>query len=166
MILLVAAGPAKAACPGGTGDVPQRTGDPAARRAMACLINQTRANQQRHRLRTNWRLQRTAQKYADKMVALKFFSHIDPLGGRLAGRVKGSGYASGASYWAAGENIGWGSSTLGAPARMHSAFMASSGHRVNLLRKVFREVGVGVAAGTPVGSSNGATWAIVFGRRY
>lgn len=133
---------------------------------MECLINGTRAGHHRARLRVNWRLQRTAQRYADKMVALGFFSHVDPSGGRLAGRVKASGYTQGASYWGAGENIGWGTSTLGGAARMNSAFMASPGHRANLLRPMFRDVGVGVATGTPVGNSNGATWAIVFGRRY
>lgn len=164
IVLFATSSAASAACP--EAGIPARAGDPVAREAMKCLINRTRASHHRVRVRTNWKLQRAAQKYADKMVALDFFSHVDPSGGRLAGRVKASGYPSGATYWAAGENIGWGSSTLGKPGRMHSAFMDSPGHRTNLLRPIFRDVGIGVAPGTPVRTSNGATWSIVFGRRY
>jgi uncharacterized protein YkwD len=42
-----------------------------------------------------------------------------------------------------GENVGYSSSV----ARVHDAFMASSGHRANILKTSYDKVGVGVATG-------------------
>ena len=44
--------------------------------------------------------------------------------------------------------------------------MESKGHRRNVLRKTYRELGVGVVLGTPEGAGGtGATYVHVFGRR-
>ncbi len=53
-----------------------------------------------------------------------------------------------------GENIAWGYST---PQSVMAAWMNSSGHRSNILRAEFREIGVGYAAGN--------IWVEDFGRR-
>jgi hypothetical protein len=42
--------------------------------------------------------------------------------------------------------------------------MASSGHRANLLEPTWRDVGIAIATGTPVGSG-GSTYAVEFGIR-
>jgi uncharacterized protein YkwD len=43
-------------------------------------------------------------------------------------------------------------------------WMKSPGHRANVLRRGYREIGAGLAQGTPRGGS-GATFAHEFGRR-
>ena len=51
------------------------------------------------------------------------------------------------------------------PASRVSAWMRSGPHREILLSPVFREAGVGIAAGVPGGSAPGFTYVAAFGRR-
>lgn len=46
-----------------------------------------------------------------------------------------------------GENIAWGSGTLGTPAKIMDAWMHSPGHRANILKRDYREIGIGVRTG-------------------
>ena len=41
--------------------------------------------------------------------------------------------------------------------------MGSAGHRANILRAAYREIGLGVVAGNPASGSGGATYATEFG---
>jgi uncharacterized protein YkwD len=45
------------------------------------------------------------------------------------------------------------------------AWMHSPGHRANVLKPGFRELGVGVVARVPVGGAAGATYTVDFGVR-
>jgi hypothetical protein len=60
-----------------------------------------------------------------------------------------------------GENIGWGQGALTTPRSIVDAWMASPGHRENLLSRDYTEVGLG-ALGTP-GAGAGATYTTDFG---
>lgn len=100
------------------------------------------------------------------MARRNFFSHDSPGGDDLVDRVKRAGYLSGSSSWALAENIAWGSGSYATPRSIVNGWMHSSGHRDNILSPRFRHVGVGVARGTPVGSSSGgATYTTDFGQR-
>ena len=45
------------------------------------------------------------------------------------------------------------------------AWMDSPGHRENVLKRVYREVGIGVVLGVPVSDAAGATYTVDFGVR-
>jgi uncharacterized protein YkwD len=98
------------------------------------------------------------------MVRHHFFSHDSRDGTSFLERIRRSGYLDGASSWAVGENIAWGSGRLSTPRSIASAWMHSPGHRANILGRTFRAIGIGIANGTPSGDG-GATYTTDFGRR-
>jgi uncharacterized protein YkwD len=59
-------------------------------------------------------------------------------------RIDRFGYTN---YSTIGENIAWGSGTLGTPAKIMDAWMHSPGHRANILKWDYREIGIGVREG-------------------
>jgi uncharacterized protein YkwD len=135
-----------------------------ARRALLCALNAVRRRRGLRPLRSNRRLLRAASRHSRRMVLASFFSHIEPAGIGLVQRVRGAGYFRGAQSWLVGENIGFGRGRAASPARMVRAWMGSTGHRANILAPQFREVGIGITAGTP-GSpgGRGATYTTDFG---
>jgi uncharacterized protein YkwD len=54
-----------------------------------------------------------------------------------------------------GENLAWGSRAEATPVRVVEGWMESPGHRANILRPQFTEVGVGVAHEAPKVSVGG-----------
>ncbi|HEX8101526.1 MAG TPA: CAP domain-containing protein [Solirubrobacteraceae bacterium] len=138
------------------------------RRAVLCLLNRERANHGLRPLRSNRRLRHAAARHSASMSRHNFFDHTSPTGSTMTTRVKGTGYTRFARRWSIGENIAWGSGGLATPRRIVSAWMHSPGHRANILNGGFREIGIGVALGTPVrlsAASRGATYTTDFGRR-
>src|SRR5436305_1521361 len=113
------------------------------------------------------RLDRAAAAHSLDMVRHRYFDHTSPTGSTPLGRVRASGYLAHARAWMAGENIAWGVGRLAAPAAIVSAWMHSPGHRANILRPQFREVGTGVVAGVPAAGVRltGATYTQDFGAR-
>jgi uncharacterized protein YkwD len=79
----------------------------------------------------------------------------------MTGRVSAAGYR----FRSLGENIAWGSGTFATPRSIMREWMDSPGHRDNILRAKFREIGIGVVTGTPVGISGGAVYTTDFGTR-
>lgn len=144
---------------------PLVAGEEAAREAMYCLINQERRRAARARLSRSESLTSSASRFAAQMVEEQFFSHVTPEGVDLTERTRQSGYLAGYRVWALGENIGWGSGVLGSPKQMMDAFMKSPGHRRNILSKRYRNLGVGVSTGIPLGGRFGATYVQEFGKR-
>ena len=146
---------------------PQVSQDSNARAAVVCLINVERSRAHLPGLRTNASLATAAAAYSERMVAERFFAHIDPRGGSIASRAKTSGYLKGAWLWGLGENLAWGVGSRSTPNQIVAEWMASPGHRANILERSWRELGVGVAIGNPVSGSGGggATYAVEFGQR-
>ena len=67
--------------------------------------------------------------------------------------------------WTIGENIAWGSGALATPRAIVNGWMHSPGHRANILRASFRDIGIGIRLGAPgPGLSGGATYVTDFGR--
>jgi uncharacterized protein YkwD len=136
------------------------------RAAVLCLHNRERAARGLPPLRENARLRRAAEGHSGDMVASGFFAHDSPSGDGMAERILRTGYGQGQS-WALGENIAWGTGTLATAAEIQRAWMESPGHRANVLRRRFRELGIGIAVGAPVasGAMQGATYTADFGVR-
>jgi uncharacterized protein YkwD len=155
-------------CPGAAAVPTQRTLD-SARQATICLLNRERTKRGLPSLRTNGTLQASARDYAQDMVRLSFFDHVSPSGETLTDRIKrDTRYLAGAQGWEIGENIAWGTGARATPAQIVSGWMNSAGHRQNILHPGFREMGLGIALGTPVNASaasGAATYANQFGRR-
>ena len=65
-----------------------------------------------------------------------------------------------------GENIAWATGKLASPRAIVQSWMASAGHRANILSGSFREIGIGVAHDAPIAdASPGGTYATDFGAR-
>jgi uncharacterized protein YkwD len=90
------------------------------------------------------------------MASRGYFSHsIPPGGGKVFATIQSQGYC----YTLAGENIGW--NTYGddvATGQIHDAFLASPGHRANILSDRWTEIGVGAYKG-PDGKK---LWTVLF----
>jgi uncharacterized protein YkwD len=89
------------------------------------------------------------------MVRRGFFSHVTPSGGGLSDRLRRSGYIHGKRVRHVGEALAWGMGTPATPTMIVAAWIASPPHHRILLGRDFREVGVGVAIGTPQASTGG-----------
>ncbi len=109
------------------------------------LLNGARANNGMAPLQQHGTLVGLARWRSSDMLAKNYFSHTIAGCGCLV-------YAyydqNGLSYVWGGENIGWNSGLDDSysPVRVHEAFMASSGHRANVLNRSFTHGGVGAAA--------------------
>jgi uncharacterized protein YkwD len=136
------------------------------RAAVLCLHNRERAGRGLPALKESPKLRRAAEGHSDDMVAGGFFAHESPSGADMAERILRTGYARGQG-WSLGENIAWGTGSLATAAQIQRAWMDSPGHRANILRRQFREIGIGIALGAPVdaGGLEGATYTADFGVR-
>jgi uncharacterized protein YkwD len=159
--LCVPAGAQAADC-AGADLVPAADNAAVVSQATLCLLNQQRAIAGATALTENGRLTRASAAYSQRMVAEAFFDHDAPDGTTLVDRLTGAGYDVDAAP-VVGENIGWGESTLATPRAMVQAWMASPGHRENLLSRDYTQIGLGIALGTPGEGADGATYTTDFG---
>ncbi|TGJ96513.1 RNA polymerase, partial [Actinotalea fermentans ATCC 43279 = JCM 9966 = DSM 3133] len=114
--------------------------------AALALVNTHRATAGCPALRADDQLGRAATLHAQDMVAQGYFSHTSLDGRTFGDRVTAQGYAR-----PGGENIAAGQKTAQA---VVDAWMASEGHRANILNCDFTTMGLGRA---------GNTWVQVFG---
>lgn len=114
----------------------------AAEKSLVAKVNKERRTRGLGRLIIDVQLTRVARAWADTMAARDVLGH-NP---RLAVQVKGD-------WRRVGENVGYstksGASEATLLSRLHDAFMASPGHRANVLRD-YNQIGVGVTV-TPKG---------------
>jgi uncharacterized protein YkwD len=135
------------------------------RAAILCLHNQVRARHGLPAVRENGRLRRAALGHSRDMVADGFFEHTTPSGATMVDRIMRARYVRRDQGWALGENLAWGTGSLATPRGAIEAWMESPGHRANILRRTYRELGVGVVLGVPVSDAAGATYTVDFGVR-
>jgi len=91
-------------------------------------------------------LEQQATQYACEMIHWDFFAHENPQTGTdLRQRAAEFGY----DYLIIGENLAAGQTS---PAQVMSDWMASPGHRENILHPEFTELGVGVRSGGRYGT--------------
>jgi uncharacterized protein YkwD len=116
------------------------------------------------KLRVHRSLSHAATSYAHLMVRRHFFDHVSPSGSTMMQRIKRTNYLRHARGFTLGENLAWGQGSLATPAQIVNAWMHSPGHRANILNGSYREIGIGIALGSPAGGG-GATYVNEFGRR-
>jgi uncharacterized protein YkwD len=138
---------------------------PRIRRAILCLHNEVRDKSGLPRLRENAKLRKAAFGHSRKMVQTGFFEHTSPTGATMVDRILRAKYARPNEGWALGENLAWGTGSLGTPRGVVESWLDSPGHRANILKRAFRELGVGVVIGIPVSDATGATYTVDFGVR-
>ena len=134
------------------------------RELILCLHNEQRAEQGLPELEYETRLEAAAQRHASDMVERQFFAHDTPEGLGPADRALDAGYPT--KHYSSGENLAWGTGLEAAPVEVVDGWMHSPGHRENILRKAFTQMGVGVVVGvpeTPKDPLPGATYAVSFG---
>jgi uncharacterized protein YkwD len=135
------------------------------RDAILCLHNKVRAEHDLPALRENRRLRKAALGHSKDMVQDRFFEHTTPDGVTMVDRILKAKYVREDEGWVLGENLAWGTGSLGTPRGAVDAWMNSPGHRANVLKKAYRELGVGVVVGVPVSDAAGATYTVDFGAR-
>ena len=144
----------------------QGSTDPAAsmpvqRRAVACLINWARKRDGRAKLSPSNSLDRAAGLKGQKVASCGQFSHT-PCGSDLIGPLKASGYR----YASFGENLFVGVLGAVSPRDVVSAWLQSPGHRENMLRPYFRDVGAAaVQAQGFLGGGAEVVWVTTFGSK-
>jgi uncharacterized protein YkwD len=151
LVLGLLAAPAASACEGADAPPSQLTVE-GAREAVVCLINETRSNHGLGALGQDGRLNGAAQGHSNAMNRRNFFAH-----GNFERRIRRSGYLAGASSWAIGENIYWGQAGRGTPAGAVAGWMNSPPHREAILNGRYRDLGIGIAVGSPNGGGGGNT---------
>ena len=107
--------------------------------SLLTVMNQVRLAHGVQPLRADWRLERAARSHSSKMLSAGVFFH-----GAFNARIRSVGVRAPR----VGENLGWGvgrASRAGAVVRM---WLASPGHRRNLLDGGYRLVGVGALRGS------------------
>ncbi len=157
---------ASARCPGATVS-PSQASPSAVRGATLCLLNRERARRGLGKLRTHRSLQAAASRYAGRMSRQDFFAHVAPDGSSMVDRIRRTAYLRGSvRRWTVGENLAWGAGARATPRQTVAAWMASPGHRANILSRGFAEIGIGVTLGAPVrGHADAATYVTNFGTR-
>lgn len=164
VILLVVMGMAAAGCNQGPGTTvlsgqftASGCGVPAEAEQYATrvveMVNEERANQGLAPLSTNAVLADMATSYACEMIEGDFFDHTSPVTGSTVGsRALQAGYY----FKKVGENLAGGQTT---PEQVMSEWMASPGHKQNILDQDFVEMGTVVRTG----GSYGWYWVQEFG---
>lgn len=122
----------------------------AAEGEILSAVNAERANYGLQPLVYNGLLTRAARGHVSDMVSNNIFSHTGSDGSSSAVRARQVGY----QYCIVGENISMGHTSIQA---VMQGWMASKGHRDNILNRKFDEIGIGIGAG--------ARYVTVFGSR-
>jgi uncharacterized protein YkwD len=131
------------------------------RAATLCLVNRERAGHGESPLQSNSQLQQAAQGHSENMVADDYFEHVGPGGDTPLSRMRDAGYIYSSHVgYEVGENIGWGTLWLATPSSIVAAWMASPGHRANILDSRFHDTAIGVSARAPAALAHGQSGAI------
>jgi uncharacterized protein YkwD len=120
------------------------------------LHNQARKNRGIRLLCVHPKLTKAARAHSAHMIKKDYFGH-----GNVGRRLKRYDY----NWRTCGENIAGGSGRYGRPGNVFKRWMKSSGHRSNILKKGFREVGIGTATGTYKGNKGYTMYTVDFGTR-
>jgi uncharacterized protein YkwD len=124
---------------------------------LLTLTNQARASAGLRALKVDSALTSIARWRSKDMIVRDYFSHSipNPPGGNVFGEMDRRGYC----YSFAGENIGWNNYPDDvATEAIQQMFMASSGHRANIMGSRWDVVGIGAYKG----STSKKMWTVVF----
>jgi uncharacterized protein YkwD len=150
--------------------VPAQNNLPRVEAAVLCLINQERDATGVVPLRRSPQLDRSATYHAAEMVRLHFLAHHAPGTPTLLARLRGFGYFNGVSQGVYGENVGAGPSSNGTAESLLKAWIASPEHRLNLVFREYRDIGIAAVLAPPdpafFADFPSTVYATDFGRRY
>jgi uncharacterized protein YkwD len=132
--------------------------------AMRCLHRYARQQAQVPQVSANAELQQAAQAKAGDIMRCQQFSHTACGNERFYWPNK-TGYTSTGCY-ALAENIAWGTDGNGSAHAVMRAWLHSDQHRRFILRRRFRDIGVGLKHGTFKGKPNSQVWVVILGRQY
>ena len=125
-------------CPGGT--APHHDNISLIRAAILCLVNRERADRGERPLAPDMRLQRAAQAHSDSMAFKNYFEHIGPHGDTPLSRIRATGLsAARGSVTKSVRTLAGARSGKARPSAIVAAWMASPGHRANILDPRFRD---------------------------
>jgi uncharacterized protein YkwD len=124
---------------------------------MLCLVNHARDSRGLASLTALNSLNRAADRKSGDILRCDEFSH-EACGREFTYWMTHFGY-HGCSE---GENIAWGSGSLGTPHSIFRAWMHSQGHRENILG-AYEDTGIGLRTGTLEGYGGAHVWTEEFG---
>ena len=107
--------------------------------AILARMNAARAAHGLGPLRRNAELAVAARHHSLEMARGGYFAHASLDGGSFAGRVR-EWYRVVGRRWAVGENLLWSTPTIGG-LKAVDLWLASPGHRANVLRRSWKDVG-------------------------
>jgi uncharacterized protein YkwD len=119
-------------------------------------------------LTVNPQLSAAALRHTADMLADGTFEHESPGGTSFSERIRSFYGQAGKNRWAVGENLLWSAPVVG-PKRALQVWMASPGHRENILSPTWREIGIAAEhADTSLGVFGGGAVTVIttdFGAR-
>jgi uncharacterized protein YkwD len=136
------------------------------RKAILCLTNIERRRHGLSQVRMNADLSSAAVGHARDMVRRRYFAHVSPAGRDHMDRIAATHYPSAAagSCFTAGENL-LVADGRASPQFLFDAWMRSPEHREIILKRGWRDFGLGVVGDTPSGDSGGLTLVALYGVR-
>ena len=137
---------------------------PQTKKAILCLHNLDRRRQGMSQMRLSPELSAVALAHARDMVKRHYFDHVSPGGKDHMDRIAASAYPPSAGCWTAGENL-LDANGAATPLQIVQAWMRSPEHRAIILRRGWRDFGLGVVHTAPDGNPNGLTIVALFGVR-
>jgi uncharacterized protein YkwD len=129
--------------------------------AMACLVNNARADAGVAKLPDVRKLDVSADHKAADILRCNQFSH-EACGRDFLYWFRHAGYTNARCWWA-GENLAWGTGSLGSARSIFKAWMHSPPHRANLLGKEFHQMGLSLRIGGLSGRPGAHVWVNHFG---
>ena len=167
--MLAMAGPATAGTApcANANAMPGQASEAVLSKATVCLLNRERTSRRMRALRVNRRLSRAALAHTRDMVEKRYFEHVSKSGADVVDRLLSTGYLGRVRSWLVGENLAWGTHSLSTPRQTVTSWMDSRGHRSNILKRRFREIGIGVVFHAPARTRDrvAATYTTTFGYR-
>jgi uncharacterized protein YkwD len=144
-------------CPGQT-----KLGAPVAAQeeTMLCMANYARAQEGLAALAPNPVLEDSAREKGRDIIRCESFSHY-ACGREFAYWMRAAGYLS-SPCWKAGENLAWGTDSLGSVRSIFRAWLRSPEHRENILGP-YAETGIDLVTGTLEGLPGTRIWTQHFG---
>lgn len=130
--------------------------------AMGCLLNYARRKAGLAALTDLQKLDGAADNKAGDILRCNQFSH-EACGRDFLYWFNRSGYTNARCWWV-GENLAWGTGSLGSARSIMSAWLHSPDHRANLLSTQYTQYGMGLRVGSLSGNSNAHVWVNHFGR--
>ena len=113
-----------------------------AEQSLLAAVNDVRAAHNLRPLKVDAHLVEAARAHSNTLLRANIFEH-----GSFADRIAQHG-ARGPAF---GENLAWGTGRLAAARSIVNAWMASPGHRANLLRPGWNRIGIGALSGRFLG---------------